>query len=422
MASMARYFWEEFLGVGAVLLGLGLWKLWTLNRRLLAGILCWIVPVLGVTTLFKIEGQHDLWFMSAWMPLWLVAGLGLTVAARRREVVAGLAIAGVVWAAVANRADLDQRNYTLAESTGHLQLDEVDRDAVLLLYSDDTLSTSLYLQRVKGVRPDVLIVQSPLLGPAADGGPGWYDAALQRLNPGLQPSDYAGLGETGMRCGRLDQALAAFVRSNAPAGRPIFLERAPGPELLPSGFTIVPAGHLLKIVPRDQRRIEAKYWKSPVEAESLPPQYRRERGQYIAPGPGGITVRPEAYERRLLRELLRARKNLADWRALSGTADGLERSVELYESILALDPWMKEDAGAVVPLARSYCALKRFDRAEPLLRLALTLELPGRIRGQLCALLAEICASGGRESEAARWKAAALAEPDLPDDLRAKLR
>ena len=136
---------------------------------------------------------------------------------------------------------------------------------------------------------------------------------------------------------------------------------------------------------------------------------------------GEILLKSEAYERRLLRELLRARKNLADWSAQSGTPEGLERCVELYESILQLDPWMKEDPGAVVPLARAYYELKRFDRAEPLFRRALELPLPPRIRGHLLVLLAEICEEGKRPGEAARWKAAALAVPELPDELRLRL-
>ncbi len=422
VAGAVRYGWEEFLGIGGVLLGLGLWKLGRLNRRLLLGAAAWAIPVLVVTVLFKLEGQHDLWLMAAWIPLWLVAGVGLAALGRRLRIPVLASAAGVLWALLANFGDLSQRQYTLAEAMGHLQLDAAEPRSILYLYSDDTLSTSLYLQRVKGVRPDVVIVASPFLGPDAAGGPGWYDRLLLRNHPDLRPPDYAGVVDHASRWGRLEASIAAFANANASVERPQFFERPPGPELLRPEWTLVPAGHLLKLVPRNEQRIDAKYWKTPVEPESLPGLYRRERGQNVMVRADGVLLRPEAYERRLLRELLRARKNLADWRALSGTREGLERSTELYESILALDPWMKEDAGAIVPLARAYYALQRFDRAEPLLRSAVDLSLPPAIRGQLCVLLMEISDAGKRSEEAARWKAAALAVPELPDDLRRRLQ
>ena len=37
------------------------------NRRLLLGLATWVVPQLGVTVLFKLEGQHDHWFVASWL-------------------------------------------------------------------------------------------------------------------------------------------------------------------------------------------------------------------------------------------------------------------------------------------------------------------------------------------------------------------
>ncbi|HLY10411.1 MAG TPA: DUF2723 domain-containing protein [Planctomycetota bacterium] len=417
-----RYFWEEFLGVGVLLVALGVRRLWIENRRLLVGVLAWVLPVLVVTVLFKLEGQHDCWEMAAWIPLWLVAAVGMASVGKLREGAVVLALIGTTWAGVANRKDLSQRDYTLSEAMGHLQLDGLDPQAVLFLNADDTSASSLYLQRVKGVRPDVVIVQSTFLGPDPEGRPSWYDRALLRLHPDLQAPDYGRIAGRAAGSDPVEWAVAAWANANISPTRPMFFERPPGPEILRAGWTLVPAGHLLKMVSREDRRIDPKYWRSPVEPESLPAQFRRERGQYVEYRADEVRVRPEAYERRLLRELLRARKNLADWRALSGTAEGLERSVELYESILELDPWMRQDAGAVVPLARAYFALKRLDRAEPLLKSAVDLPLPPRIRGHLFVLLAEICEQGRRSDEAARWKVAALAVPELPDDLRRQLQ
>jgi hypothetical protein len=216
-------------------------------------------------------------------------------------------------------------------------------------------------------------------------------------------------------------SLGAFGNANASKSRPLFFERPPPPELLRPDYTLIPAGHLLKMVPRGEERIDSKYWQFPIEPEKLPALFRRKRGHYVEITPDGVEVRPEAYEHRLLRDLLRARKNLADWAALSGSAEGFRRSAEIYESILALDPWMKEDPGAVVPLARAYAGLRRFDLAEPWLKKSLELRLPPGIRAQLCCLLVEIYTEWKRTSDAASWAAAALAIPELPADLRKKL-
>src|SRR5947199_5908887 len=50
--------WEEMLGVGLLLSALGLASMATRNRKLLLGILLWLVPYAAVTVLFKIEGDR----------------------------------------------------------------------------------------------------------------------------------------------------------------------------------------------------------------------------------------------------------------------------------------------------------------------------------------------------------------------------
>src|SRR6185503_1301199 len=81
-------------------------------------------------------------------------------------------------------------------------------------------------------------------------------------------------------------------------------------------------------------------WKEPLPAEEIPKLFRRERGQFVDSKWFEIKVRPEPYEKRMLRLLLLARKNRADELAREGKhAD----AAALYESILRLDPWMEEE-------------------------------------------------------------------------------
>ena len=419
VAAIGRYFWEEFLAVGGLAVALGLARIARRNRTLLAGVAAWVVPVLVVTTLFKLEGQHDLWFVSAWIVLWMAGAVGLhaVAAARDRRLAAVAAGAGLVWAVVANHPSLDQRDYRLADTMGRLHLDALDPDAVLVLHSDDAAGSALYQQRVKGVRPDVAIVQDTMLG----WNPGWYEQALRGRRGHLQVPDYAELRGRFPKAGLQETATGAFANANFSKERPLFFEKPPPPEVLRADATLVPAGHLLKMVARGEQRVDPKYWSTPIEAEAIPPLFRRERGQFVERIDGGLRVRPEAYEHRLLRELLRARKNRADWVALAGTPEGYQRSAELYESILQVDPGMGEDPGAVVPLARAYYALRRYEKAEPWLRKSVAMAIPPGIRAQLCCMLVEIYRAWNRPEDAKTWTRTALSIPELPPELRSKL-
>jgi hypothetical protein len=366
VASVARYFWEEFLGIGMVLVGAGLFRLWTLNRRLLVGLAAWIVPVIVMTVLFKLEGQHDFWMLAAWLPLWLVASVGLAGIPRARKAAAAGALAGVLWAVVANRPDLDQRHYTLAETFGLALLEQLEPHSRLFAESDDAASTILYLQRVRGVRPDVRLVT---LGATRDRG----------VPDG--PGDYGDSVGWWTRAGTSESELRGW-----------------GPLVTRKGGDLKP-------------------WRAPIEAEQLPPQFRRARGQFIdRSNPPEIRVRPEPYERRLLRMLLLARKMEADEMSRRGE---FRDAASRYESILSLDPDSGDDPTIILPLAVADVGLLKYVEAEALFRKSLALDLAPQKRAASYYFLAALC---GNRPEGAQWKAKALASPELPGDLRAKLQ
>lgn len=368
VASVGRYFWEEFLGVGVVLLGAGAYRLWSVNRRLLIGLAAWVVPVLVLTVLFKLEGQHDFWMVAAWIPLWLAAAVGLSMAGKLREAAVAAALVGTIWAVVANRSDLDQRNYPLAETLGHTYLDKLDRDSYLSLESDDALAITLYLQRIRLVRTDVRISSD-------------HVAHVSTIAPTKEfRALYFDRPEIGM---------TNFTRTIPTTWGPLWVTGA------------VPAN--------------PEPWEEPVPAEDVPKLYRRERGQFVDRKWFEIKVRPEAYERRLLRLILLARKNRADKLSREGK---LGDAAALYESILKLDPWMEEEPTAVLPMATLYVGLKKYDRAEAMFKKALTLDLTRDKRAEVYYFLAALC---GDRPEGAQWKEKALLSPDLAPQLREKL-
>lgn len=395
--SIGRYFWEEVLGIGFVLVLAGLVRLSRANRRLLLGLAAWVLPVVLVTVLFKMEGQHDFWFVAAWLPLWLAASVGLQAAARLapghpRLAIGTIALAGAIWAIAANAPDLTVRHYTLPEKLGRFYLEPLDPGAVLVIRSDNVLATTLYVQQVRGVRPDVVIVSTSDL---QDDG---RTARLMRRHPFLrQPPPSPP---------RRDDRLAAFANTNgALTDHPLYFEVPPPAALLRPDHALTFAGPMQKMVVRGpDPPPDPKYWREPIPAEELARLDRRPRAQFNEYRPDGVRVRPETFEHRFLRDLLRARKHLADRTAGAGTAEAFRRSAEIYERIMELDPWMRDEAGAVFPLAGAYFGMKRYDLAEPWLRKALELELPAEAAAQVCQFLSVICRDTNRPDEAALWQ------------------
>ena len=178
---------------------------------------------------------------------------------------------------------------------------------------------------------------------------------------------------------------------------------------------LVLQGPLFLMAGKSPLRMPFRPWEEPIPAEQLPKYFRRERGQFVEHRSGEVRVRPEPYEKRLLRVLLLARKNLADVLAREGN---LAEAARLYESILRLDPWMAEEVSVVYPLAVVEVGLKRYDLAELRFKKALSLELSAAKRAEAYYFLAALC---GNRPEAAEWKAKALASPDLSPELRAKI-
>lgn len=397
VASVGRFFWEETLGPGLLIILAGIFRLVRRNRRLLLGLAAWVLPVLAVTVLFKMEGQHDFWFVAAWLPLWVTGAVGLRalvgqLGERGPSAVAALGAAGLIWAAAANHADLNVRHYDLPESMGHLYLDPLDEGALLVVRSDNVYATTLFLQRIRGLRPDVAIVS---ISEVQD------ERGMSRLiarHPYLRRPEPA-LG------GRNEQ-LAAFARANgAIQGHPLFFEVPPPAALLPSDVVLTPAGPMQRLVPKaGEPALDLRFWKEPVTAEQVSEIRRRERAQFNEYLPDGVRVRPETFEHRFLRDLLRGRKHLADRLARAGTADGFRRSAEIYESILKLDPWARDEIGAVYPLAGAYFGAKRYDLAEPWLKRALGLDPPPDVTDQLFEFLAVLCREQNRPEEAAAWQ------------------
>lgn len=415
--SFMRYLWEDLLGVGLILTALGLVHLARRNGKLLCSLLLWVIPYSVTTILFKIEGQHDCWFVAARLPLFLALGLGAWRAGVwiGRKAPAWIAAAGVIgtaWAGIANTSQISLRNYGLAEDYGRILLGTVDRDAIVILSGDDSNGLASYLQRVKGERTDVVLVTSSFLDSGAVSGNAWYDDPLFRRNPSLERPDYGAHRERFPGADRKVTATSAFINANAGKGRAVFCEFAVPLEMLRPDLAMMPAGVYWKTVPRGGKTApDLRYWGFPIEPENIRPLYRRARGQQVRQTPDGVSVKPEPYERRLALLILKARLRLALALMEHG---GYAQAAKLCQSIIDFDDEEFSNNPEVIHLLGiSYYAAGQPERAEAALQHSAQFNPRKENRATALMYLGEIAKKKGDLQTAERYFSQALAIPGL---------
>jgi tetratricopeptide (TPR) repeat protein len=363
------------------------------NRKLFVGISAWVLPSALLATLFRIEGQQDFWLVAAWLPLHLAVAVGLARISERR-VRSGISVAaglGLFWAIAVNAPSVSTRHYTLAEDYGRYHLDNVEQGAILILESDDALSTTQYLQVVKGWRPDVVLASASRFGS------GWYASHLQRRHPRLTGGD----------------TLKAFVEANA-AATPIYFEAVP-PEIAGSGGELVPAGPLLRMAPANFPAPAP--WNFPVRLEDVRSRFGRARGIRLELLPEDLIVTPEPYEQRWVSAYVRAQAQLGQLCFRKGGDGNLRKAVEHFEAARAADP-ERPDRDVVQGLAVCHYLLGEMDRAEPLLKELLRLRPTPRQGVRALSFLATICRGQGRMQEALRYQDQAMAIVGSDPELR----
>jgi tetratricopeptide (TPR) repeat protein len=396
-ANAMKYLWEDFLGVGVALALIGLARMATQNRKLLLGAAAWVVPSALIATLFKIEGQQDLWLVSAWLPLHLAVAVGFASFPGRyaRIAVLTLGAAGLAWSVGANGRAVSMRGYSLAESFGRFHLENVEPGSILMLELDDTLATTQYLQSVKGFRRDVLVVCASRLDRS-----GWYARHLGRRHPGLAVAN----------------SVAAFADANVSRTRPVYFEAPPPESALRSDYALVPAGPLMKMVPRDGP-VEPRAWEFPVRMEDLHARFGRERGIRLEILPETLRVEPEPYEHRWIAAFARAQDQQARVYFLRGGPENYRRAAQLFEAARAADP-ERPSAEGVHLIGVCYFLLNQYGEAEPALRQSLHLALTSRQRMRTLFYLATICRKQGRVADAARFQDQAMAVVGSDPELR----
>jgi tetratricopeptide (TPR) repeat protein len=424
LASMVDYFWEEFLAVGIALAAAGALLVSRRNWRLLGWILAWILPATEIALLFIIEGQHDFWCLAAWMPLYLLIAVALHELAARasRPAAAALAALAVAWAAIANRPDLDLADYRLGETYGRIHLDILDHNAVFFVNNDHEAASILYLQIVRGFRPDVLVLEAGHLERGLSGRPSWYDARVRRRAPDIAQPDYAA---SRVRYGPEAGATAsmiAFIEANGDR-RPIYLSDPLPPRVIPANRVFVPAGPLWKLVHREGADIDPKDWDFPIRLEDLPPLLRRPRSQRTVLVDNVDRQLPMPYEEILMDLLADARLALADWHLAHGKP-GL--ALALAESVRAVDPALRDSPRALFLSGAARYDQGEVEAAEPLLRRVTDLDAAPADRSRAFLRLGRLARARGQDEEAETCfrtgRGAFGIDPELRAELNSEMR
>jgi TolA-binding protein len=340
------------------------------------------------------EGMFDQWFVAAYLPLALATANGFAFIARRWKVVTPGALAtAVAWMILANYADLNFRRYDYAEVYGRLLMKDVAPGAAFVTSTDDGTVIPMYLQEVKGERPDLKLVHGEFLGVE------WYDRRLESQT-GLKPPQP---DEIRAKTNPSLLYITAFANANVAPGKPVYSERPTDPNGLRPGLSLVAVGSIWKTAVSAEAA-PTPAGKPDVDPEAVARQRRRARGIYMRHLPTGMVARYEPYEDRLVDLIVQPR--LREARPLLELNPGA--ALGLYERARRIDGALEVDAAFQYDYGLALYLKDRFPEAAEAFEKVLQLE-PSPQRETLAHFyLAEIARAAQRRDDAKRHYEAAL--------------
>lgn len=324
---------EEFSWIALALALVGVVSIWRLDRRRFWFLAILFASCLGYAINYDIH-DIDSYFLLAFLVIGLAVSIGmrgLALALTRRlpgPLRGAVPLACVALAVLqfgSHRSEVDQSDNYLVEDYSRAILRGLDSNAVVLSFQwDYFVSPALYLQRVRGERPDVVIIDKELLRRS------WYLAQLERNWPWLvarsRPSIDHFLAELrkferGLpyRFEEIEASYNAMINDlirSSMADRPVYV----GPEIEPQfgvGFERRPAGLL----------------------------FRLEKAGTVHPGPGleSFDFRQSRYWSPLVSGLRFQCARMLVFRALSLSKGGLyKEALEAAELAHQFDPSMRD--------------------------------------------------------------------------------
>ncbi|MCZ7584905.1 MAG: DUF2723 domain-containing protein [Deltaproteobacteria bacterium] len=249
--SVGREYFLQFFVLGVVLLPLGLWAM-RRRRRALAGLLLAALPTALLAVVYVKGGEYDMWLIASYVPLAVIAGMGLDAVlsalregAVRRVAAGGLAAAVVVPQLWINFPLLDRRHDVLPVDYGKNLMRNLDENAIYVVRSDSASSIIAYLQGVEDYRRDVTVIWEAFVVK------GWYREYVRRVyGLDLEPER----GDV-----PLVEAVAFVFNASRKTNRPLFFNTMPHIPPI-RGVLFEPAGTMFKMVTEPSKTIALKYW------------------------------------------------------------------------------------------------------------------------------------------------------------------
>lgn len=177
----------EFAYVGLVFCLVGVVTLWRAHRRLGITLVLLFVTCVAYSINYDIH-DIDSYFMLSYVSLALMSGVGLlrvivwsTQRLRWRTPLSSAAVLALCLVPLPYHfAVVDRSKNYLVEDYTHNMFKSLEPQALILSYQwDYWVSASWYYQLVRGIRPDVVVVDKELLRRS------WYLLSLERLYPWL---------------------------------------------------------------------------------------------------------------------------------------------------------------------------------------------------------------------------------------------
>lgn len=254
--------WDELFALGLLAFLVGVWRAWRISPWLVAFLAAALVPAWLLPQVYLQGSEYDFWLLPFYLTTLTLAGAGLAYAlgwawmrvaapAARAALATAVAAAALVPPLCVNVPLLDRRHDHVPEDFARGLLQHLAPDALLLAASDQECSLTLYAQVVRGLRPDVIVLQSPPIGSP------WYTRWVKARHPALVwPADPPP-GKPRYQ----DEWVMAVIHANR--ARPVYVSGHRPPLALPPELTWVPVGALWRLTPVVTAAVDPAHWTLP---------------------------------------------------------------------------------------------------------------------------------------------------------------
>ena len=165
--------WDELflVGLAAAAWGLRCWG----RVRPTAGVFAalWLMGCFALPFIYVQGTEYDFWWMPLWGLLQVAAGVGLIDAWRRLAprvpprarvpALAAAALATLLPHLLVNARYCNRRGYHVPEDFAAYLLRDCEPGALYFAWSDQECSLTRYMHEVRGLRPDLVVLQGPVL-------------------------------------------------------------------------------------------------------------------------------------------------------------------------------------------------------------------------------------------------------------------